>query len=206
MQIIVFDDVLSCKGDWIEDKNIAELLEKAKELNILAIFCFQFSYGGPKFIESVDCVFIMNEDCLHNRKRLFAHYGSSFKELIHFEKVIVSVFNHIEFNTLVIENKTNIYQYRSSNVDFQKYKLLYPCTIFNRNSSSKLSSKSSSKSSKSTVLYQNKTLDDTDSDYYFNLLANNKNKTEKAQKNININLRTNVITIIEEGKKIEITI
>ena len=43
MRIIIFDDVLSPKCTWMEDENMIELLNSAKELNILAIFCFQFS-------------------------------------------------------------------------------------------------------------------------------------------------------------------
>ena len=79
---------------------------------------------------------------------------------------------------------------------------MYPCTILNRQASSKESSKLSSKESSKSSSKSIKESKSTDSDYYFNLLTNNnKNKTEKTQKNININLRTNVITILEEGKK-----
>ena len=119
MQIVVFDDVLSSKSEWINDKNIIELLEKSKELNILAIFCFQFSLSPPNFLEHVDYVFLMEESITHNKKRLYTHYGSIFPTFEDFDKVLTKVFNRNNFNSVVIENKLLVYKYKSSNIDFK---------------------------------------------------------------------------------------
>lgn len=80
MRIIIFDDVLSSKCTWMEDENMIELLNNAKELNILAVFCFQFSLSHPKLIESADQVFILEQMFTVNRRRLYQHYASDIYE------------------------------------------------------------------------------------------------------------------------------
>ena len=205
-QIVLFDDVLSLKGDWIKDKNIIELIEKAKELNILVIFCFTFSFGFNKLYESVDCVFMMEEYIISNRKRLYEHYGSAFKNFSDFEKVLTTVCYNNTYNSFVIENKKNIYKYTSSNIDLQKYKISYPCVILDEHEYSgcisvNLPKSNSNKSSKSSSTKSSK----SSSDYYFNLLAN-KNTNIKPNRTVKINLKTDIITIIKEDNTIEIEI
>jgi hypothetical protein len=142
MRIIIFDDVLSSKCTWMEDENMIELLNSAKELNILAIFCFQFSLSHPKLIESSDQVFILSQMFTVNRRRLYEHYASDvYENFEDFETLLDHIFEKPRYNTVVIDKKINtkptsvnevVFKYLASNVGLDEYKQnhTYPTKIY----------------------------------------------------------------------------
>lgn len=209
-KIIVFDDVLSPKGDWMKDKNMVELLEKAKELNILAIFCFQFSIGYPQFYNSIDYIFMLSVDFPLTRKRLYDHYAKNIiLEFNKFEKIISRIFKDDSYNSFVIDKtlENKIYKYNASNVEFDFYKLKrpYPCEVYISDESSQSSNVSSK--SNSIILVKKKISIDSDSSDDSSIKSLKKSVSsiiEPIKSNIKINLRNDTITIFKDDRKIEI--
>ena len=119
--IIVFDDVLSSKGDWINDSILVELITKAKELNILVVFAFQFLLNLPPiYIDNVDYVFLLQEDFPGGRGGLYKKLGNNFENFEQFGKVFERIYNVSDYTSMVIDKKSqstnlmdNIYKYTS---------------------------------------------------------------------------------------------
>ena len=221
MRIIIFDDVLSFKFEWAEDEDMAELLNKSKELNILAIFCFQFSFNHQKLAESVDQVFMLEEDFSHHKDRLYKYYAADiYKDYKDFNRLLQRVYNADKYNIVVIDKKayvnpTNVnevvFKYKAIDVKLKAYKKSYETRIYDSDSTESI------KSDESIIRYKD---DSSDSDeysnsdvssksnikslsYYFGSLG--KKPTNVDSSKIKIDLKNNNVTIFKDDKEIEIT-
>lgn len=234
MRIIIFDDVLSFKCDWIEDENMAELLNKAKELNILAVFCFQFSFNHQKLVELVDQVFILEEDFYHNKERLYKYYTADiYKDFKDFNRLLQRINKADKYNTVVIDKKaytnpTNVnevvFKYKASDAKFKAYKKRYSTSIYDSDSSESIKSDSKkSDESINKILAKIKDKDESSdselssksSDSDVSSKSSKKNlsyyfgsldkKSTEILRKIKIDLKNNNITIMKDDKEIEIT-
>jgi hypothetical protein len=128
--IIVFDDVLSSKGVWVNDPVLEELVTKAKELNILVIFAFQFLLNLPSiYIDNVDYAFLLPEDFPSNKERLYKKLGNNFENFEQFRKVFERIYNISHYTSMVIDKKTQstnlmdtIYKYTSIYNNYENIK------------------------------------------------------------------------------------
>jgi hypothetical protein len=119
--IIVFDDVLSSIGDWVNDPILVELVTKAKELNILVVFAFQYLVNLPSsYIDNVDYAFLLPEAFPTNQERLYKILGNNFDNFEQFRKVFERINDISHFTSMVIDKKNqstnlidNIYKYTS---------------------------------------------------------------------------------------------
>jgi len=200
MAIIVFDDCLSSKGEWCKNPEIIEVITKAKELNILNIFAFQFALAIPDNLKKFDQVIIMSEHMHTNRRRIFNYYinPSLFPNFETFEVFYKEIIFDRTWRVMVVDNdkknslEDNIFSFNSEEID-DKFKIKdnYPIEIQIKNlvlnacvnlpesdkaSESEKSSKSeeSSESDDSSVLIETFDEKSLSSDYYFNLLSNKK--------------------------------
>ena len=170
MRIIIFDDVLSFKCDWVEDEDMAELLNKSKELNILAIFCFQFSFNHQKLAESVDQVFMLEEDFSHHKDRLYKYYAADiYKDYKDFNRLLQRVYKDDKYNIVVIDKKayanpTNVnevvFKYKAIDVKLKAYKKRYETRIYDSDSTESIKSESKDESS-----YSEESNDSEESNY-----------------------------------------
>jgi hypothetical protein len=223
MRIIIFDDALSIKCDWVEDEDMAELLNKSKELNILAIFCFQFSFNHQKLAESVDQVFMLEEDFSNHKERLYKYYASDiYKEYKDFDRLLQRVNKDDKYNTVVIDKKayanpTNVnevvFKYKAIDVKLKAYKKSDETRIYDSDSDSTESKEKEA----SIIRYKDDSSDSeesSDSDvssksnikslsYYFGSLG--KKATSVDSSKIKIDLKNNNVTIFKDDKEIEIT-
>ena len=234
MRIIIFDDVLSFNCNWMEDENIIELLDKAKELNILAVFCFQFPLSHPKLVESVDQVFILEEDFSHNIEKLYKNYASDiYKDFKDFHRLLQRINKADKYNTVVIDKKaytnpTNVnevvFKYKASDAKFKAYKKRYSTSIYDSEESESIKS-DSKKSDESINKILNKIKDKEESsdselsskssDSELSSKSSKKNlsyyfgsldkKSTEILRKIKIDLKNNNITIFKDDKEIEIT-
>ena len=229
MVIIVYDDCLSSKGEWCKNPEIIEVITKAKELNILNIFAFQFALGIPDNLKKFNHVIVMSEHMHTNRRRIFNHYinPSLFPNFETFEVFYKGIICDRMWRVMVVDNEKkdsledNVFSFNSEEPENFKIKDNYPIkieiksiilnTCVNLPESEKSSESGKiSDTDESSVLIE--TFDDksVSSDYYFNLLSNKKkltnevSETNEASENIIINTKDDIIQITKNNKKIQI--
>ena len=120
--ILIMDDCMSSKGSWLKDPNILELFFNGRHHHISFILTMQFSLGIPPELRSnFDYIFLLAEDFISNRKRLYEHYAGMFPSFDIFQQV----FNDIteNYGIMVINNRIHsknitdkVFWYRAKDV------------------------------------------------------------------------------------------
>jgi len=108
---LIMDDCMSSKGKWLKDEQILELFFNGRHHHVSFILTMQFSLGIPPELRSnFDYIFLLGEDFISNRKRLYEHYAGMFPTFDIFQQV----FNEVttDYGCLVINNKIH-----SKNID-----------------------------------------------------------------------------------------
>ena len=75
---LILDDCLF-DNSWTKDKHIREIFMNGRHWGILFVLAMQFALGIPPNLRSnIDYVFILRENIVSNRKRLYEHYAGMF--------------------------------------------------------------------------------------------------------------------------------
>ena len=75
---LILDDCLY-DNSWQKDKNIRNIFMNGRHYNILFILTMQFALGIPPNLRTnIDYVFILRENIVSNRKRIYDHYAGMF--------------------------------------------------------------------------------------------------------------------------------
>ena len=99
---IILDDCLF-DNTWVRDVNIRSLFMNGRHFNILFIITMQYALGIPPNLRTnIDYVFILRENYVSNRKRLYEHYAGMFPTFEMFCQVMDQCTEHYE--CLVINN------------------------------------------------------------------------------------------------------
>jgi hypothetical protein len=104
--MLIMDDCMSSKGTWLKDPNILELFFNGRHHHLSFILTMQFSLGIPPELRSnFDYIFLLAEDFISNRKRLYEHYAGMFPSFDIFQQV----FNEIteNYGCMVINNRVH---------------------------------------------------------------------------------------------------
>ena len=117
---LILDDLMY-DTSWIKDKLIRALFMNGRHYKILFMITMQYSLGIPPALRSnVDYVFILREDIVSNRKRLYEHYAGMFATFEIFCQVMDQCTEN--FECLVIDNTTKsnriddmVYWYKAEN-------------------------------------------------------------------------------------------
>jgi hypothetical protein len=120
--MLIMDDCMSSKGDWLKDPQILELFFNGRHHHMSFILTMQFSLGIPPELRSnFDYIFLLAEDFPSNRKRLYEHYAGMFPNLQVFEQVFSEITDN--FGVMVIDNRVHskniadkVYWYRAKEV------------------------------------------------------------------------------------------
>ena len=120
--MLIMDDCMSSKGDWLKDPQILELFFNGRHHHMSFILTMQFSLGIPPELRSnFDYIFLLAEDFPSNRKRLYEHYAGMFPNLQIFEQVFSEITDN--FGVMVIDNRIHskniadkVYWYRAKEV------------------------------------------------------------------------------------------
>ncbi|VVU94873.1 hypothetical protein CPAV1605_598 [seawater metagenome] len=102
--LLIMDDCMSSKGKWLKDDQILELFFNGRHHHVSFILTMQFSLGIPPELRSnFDYIFLLGEDFISNRKRLYEHYAGMFPTFDIFQQV----FNEVtaDYGCMVINNK-----------------------------------------------------------------------------------------------------
>jgi hypothetical protein len=104
--MLIMDDCMSSKGTWLKDPNITELFFNGRHHHISFILTMQYSVGIPPEMRSnFDYIFLLAEDFLSNRKRLYDHYASMFPTFDIFQQVFSDITE--DYGVMVINNRVH---------------------------------------------------------------------------------------------------
>ena len=101
--MLIMDDCLSVKG-WTRDSNILELFYNGRHSLISFILTIQYAVGIPPDLRSnFDYIFLLAEDAVSSRKKLYDHYAGMFPTFDIFQQV----FNELtdNYGVMVIDNR-----------------------------------------------------------------------------------------------------
>ena len=99
---LVLDDCLY-DNTWTKDKNVRSLFMNGRHFKILFIITMQYALGIPPNLRTnIDYVFILRENYVSNRKRLYEHYAGMFPNFEMFCQVMDQCTENYE--CLVINN------------------------------------------------------------------------------------------------------
>ena len=121
---MVLDDCLYDKT-WVNDKNIRFLFMNGRHVKALVVLTMQYPLGVPPHLRAnVDYVFILRENQVRNRERIYEQYAGMFSSFDEFNQVMSQTTANYE--CLVINNKAQsnkledqIFWYKASDRNFQ---------------------------------------------------------------------------------------
>ena len=119
---LILDDCLY-DNSWTKDKNVRSLFMNGRHFKILFLITMQYALGIPPNLRTnIDYVFILRENYVSNRKRLYEHYAGMFPNFEMFCQVMDQCTENYE--CLVIHNnaKSNkltdqVFWYKADNHD-----------------------------------------------------------------------------------------
>ena len=101
---LILDDCLF-DNSWIKDINIRSLFMNGRHYKIMFIITMQYALGiTPNLRTNIDYVFILRENYMSNRKRLYEHYAGMFPTFEMFCQVMDQCTENYE--CLVIHNNS----------------------------------------------------------------------------------------------------
>ena len=88
---------------WVKDKNVRSLFMNGRHFKVLFIITMQYALGIPPNLRTnIDYIFILRENYVNNRKRLYEHYAGMFPTFEMFCQVMDQCTEN--FECLVINN------------------------------------------------------------------------------------------------------
>ena len=104
--MLIMDDCMSSKGSWIKDQNVLELFFNGRHHHISFILTMQFALGIPPEMRSnFDYIFLLAEDFISNRKRLYDHYAGMFPSFDIFQQIFLDITDN--YGCMVIDNRVH---------------------------------------------------------------------------------------------------
>lgn len=102
---LVMDDCMSDKK-WVKDPNILELFFNGRHYHISFILTMQYSKGlPPEMRGNLDYIFLLAEDFICNRKRLYEDYAGMFPSFDIFQQVFTDLTD--DYGCMVINNRVH---------------------------------------------------------------------------------------------------
>jgi len=109
---LIMDDCMSTKHLWLKDPNMLAVFNEGRHYQLTFILAMQYSLGiQPELRSNFDFIFLLGEDFINNRKKLYEHYAGMFPSKDLFEQVFLQVTDN--YGCMVINN-------RIRSVDIQK--------------------------------------------------------------------------------------
>jgi len=132
--MLIMDDCMSSKGTWLKDPNILELFFNGRHHHLSFILTMQYAVGIPPELRSnFDYIFLLAEDIISNRKRLYEQYAGMFPTFDIFQQVFSDITDN--YGIMVINNTIHskditdkVFWYKAREVP--KYKI--GCNKYNK--------------------------------------------------------------------------
>lgn len=101
---LIMDDCMSSKHLWLKDPNVLAIFNEGRHYQLTFILTMQYSLGiQPELRSNFDYIFLLGEDMLNNRKKLYDHYAGMFPTQDIFNQVFTQVTEN--FGCMVINNR-----------------------------------------------------------------------------------------------------
>jgi hypothetical protein len=101
---VIFDDCLYDQS-WIRDQNIRYLFMNGRHVHTMFIITMQYVMGIPPSLRSnIDFIFILRENIVANRRRIYEQFAGMFPDFDSFSQVMDQCTEN--FECLVIDNTT----------------------------------------------------------------------------------------------------
>jgi hypothetical protein len=135
--MVVMDDCLASKGLWLRDDNILELLFNGRHSHITYILTMQYVLGiTPEQRSNFDYVFLLADDYISTRKKIYEHYAGMVPDFNTFCQVFTQLTEN--YGAMVIKNRGNrssnfcdkIAYYKAPNLE--KDKFMFGCDQFQK--------------------------------------------------------------------------
>jgi hypothetical protein len=100
---LILDDLMYDAPTWIKDTTIKQIFMNGRHFKLLFLVTMQFSLGIPPALRgNIDYVFILRENYVSNRRRIYEHYAGMFPTF----EIFCQVMNQCteNFECLVIDN------------------------------------------------------------------------------------------------------
>ena len=99
---LILDDCLY-DSSWVKDPNVRSLFMNGRHYKIMFIITMQYALGIPPSLRTnIDYVFILRENYVSNRKRIYEHYAGMFPTFEVFCQVMDQCTE--DYNCLVVHN------------------------------------------------------------------------------------------------------
>jgi hypothetical protein len=103
--ILIMDDCMSDKK-WLKDPNITEMFFNGRHHHLSFILTMQYAVGIPPEMRSnFDYIFLLAEDTINNRKKLYEHYAGMFPTFDIFQQVFSDLTEN--YGMMVINNRVH---------------------------------------------------------------------------------------------------
>jgi hypothetical protein len=104
--MLIMDDCMSSKGSWVKEQPISELFFNGRHHELSFILTMQFPLGIPPEMRSnFDYIFLLADDFISNRKRLYDHYAGMFPDFNTFQQVFLDLTEN--YGCMVINNRVH---------------------------------------------------------------------------------------------------
>ena len=118
---LIMDDCMSSKHLWLKDPNMLVIFNEGRHYQLTFILSMQYSLGiQPELRSNFDFVFLLGEDFINNRKKLYEHYAGMFPTRDIFDQVFLQVTDN--YGCMVINNrlraaeiKSKVFWYKAKN-------------------------------------------------------------------------------------------
>ena len=100
----IMDDCMSSKKEWVKHKLMQKLMFEGRHYKIIFFLTMQYSLGiSPELRSQFDFIFLLGEDYISNKKKLYDNYAGMFPSF----KIFESVFDQMtdNYGCMVINNR-----------------------------------------------------------------------------------------------------
>ena len=95
---------MSSKHLWLKDPNVLSIFNEGRHYQLTFILSMQYSLGiQPELRSNFDYVFLLGEDFINNRRKLYEHYAGMFPSRELFDQVFMQVTDN--YGVMVINNR-----------------------------------------------------------------------------------------------------
>ena len=108
---LIMDDCMSTKHLWLKDPSVLSIFNEGRHYQITFILAMQYSLGiQPELRSNFDYIFLLGEDFVNNRKKLYEHYAGMFPSRNLFDQVFNQVTDN--YGVMAINNRLRASQIR----------------------------------------------------------------------------------------------
>lgn len=101
--VFVMDDMMSAANSWVRSENIASMFCNGRHFKCLFLLSLQYVMGIPPNLRAnVDYVFILRENIVKNRKKLYENWAGMFPKFEMFDSVLTQCTE--DYECIVIKN------------------------------------------------------------------------------------------------------